>query len=651
LVGAEFRPHTIALHELERSRGEHATLREALSEVGMVSIVDLPGFVELRRRVLGGAQACLRDLPEEDARSHIFEDGTERRTLALSVHDVAAIRTDVPSCARLSEALSGFRELVGGVQRTFARNLGAMLEFGGKPLLVTKDGAAYETLESLFENGDHLDHVHSYHLQRTHQRSDMHTMDLHTDQGLCIAFAPALMVEEVAGGALRGSGKVAGKFHVQLQDESIVEVGLRDDELIFMLGDGVNQYINPKKLDGPELRAVPHALTMPQHVSNEWRVWFGRMFLPPGDAVSEEHGMTFEEISGMMSKAWLTEESQPRLNLGCSRGQRAAELRQLDAVAPPCSSGARRRCSGSCANNQLQCWWRCMNHTDLAATCSSGEHVNCTNRRDEISLGKDHGDYDLQCTSSTTLLQGNCEIEQINKDRPNTCSSSGFETFMQDEGDYKGRHVLSLNDQNEPEVVFKWKLEESKVKAMLAFNGKASWMAVGMENFGASKNGMQGAPVVLGISANDDEFQNLKGSVREYRIHDSESRLRNWNTPYAFPAVTGTEMLETGCYTAMKFTTDSFFGEALNITSGSNRLIWALRASSYMHIGKDSYHEGCDGTTSTRYRGGGAKSPWVVDFNNYLPEDDTQTNGCDRGYRIVGALVGLAIFTSSMLHA
>jgi hypothetical protein len=69
-------------------------------------------------------------------------------------------------------------------------------------------------------------------------------------------------------------------------------------------------------------------------------------------------------------------------------------------------------------------------------------------------------------------------------------------------------------------------------------------------------------------------------------------------------------------YTALKFTTNSIFGKSLNVTSGSNRMIWAIRASSYMHIGKDSYHEGCDGLTRTRYRGGGSTFPWSIDFTN-----------------------------------
>jgi len=642
LSTATFRPHTVSYQDLESARGEHPLLRQALTDVGMVAISDIPGYQELRRKVLAGAHRCLQDLPQDDARGHIFEDGTERRTLAMAAAGEVPVHGDVASCAGLQDELKSFRTLVSSVSRTFAGTLGAMLNLGDEPLLASKSQGQYDSVESIFLHGDHLDHIHSYHLRPTHQGSAKRTMDLHTDQGLCIAFTPALLVEEDAQGVVQGLGKNAGKFQVQLRGGDVVEVDLRGEELIFMLGDGVNQYVNPKKLDGPELRAVPHALTMPQHAANEWRVWYGRMFLPPADAVNEDYGMTYGEMKDMLTEAWVTEDEdlESHLTLGCSGGKRAQELRELDEVAPPCSSGARRRCSGSCANNQLQCWWRCMNFTELESTCSSDEHVNCTNRRNEISVGGvHHGDYDLTCTSSTQLVRGNCELEQINADRPDTCNSAGFETFLTEQSTdvYDGRHVLLKDADGQPEVVFLSGVTDGKVVGMMAFNGKLAWMAIGIENRGASKNGMQGARVVLGMSAHDQEMSNLAGTVKEYKIHDSESRLRHWNTPYSSPAVSDSEMVEESCYTAMKFTTDSIFGESLNVTSGANRLIWALRASTYMHIGKDSYHEGCAGEERTRYRGGGAANPWSVTFS--APEDVNAAHGRGQG-GAVGFLFG-----------
>jgi hypothetical protein len=66
-----------------------------------------------------------------------------------------------------------------------------------------------------------------------------------------------------------------------------------DDSLHIMLGDGVQQYINPRLArSAPPLRSTPHAMVMPRGADGESRSWYGRMFLPPADAISEEHGTT-----------------------------------------------------------------------------------------------------------------------------------------------------------------------------------------------------------------------------------------------------------------------------------------------------------------------------------------------------------------------
>merc|ERR1719410_244816 len=209
-------------------------------------------------------------------------------------------------------------------------------------------------------------------------------MSFHTDQGLCIAFTPALIVR---GDAVVENADV-GTFRVQLRGGDRVELDLHGVDLVFMLGDGVNQFVN-SKVRGESLRAVPHELTMPEHQSHEWRLWYGRMFLAPRDAISMEHGANYGELQDMLTEAWVTEDErfQHQLSLGCSGDLQTRELRELTED-PPCASGARRRCSGSCANNQKQCWWRCMNFTEVEATCASKDMAfNCTNRRDEISIG------------------------------------------------------------------------------------------------------------------------------------------------------------------------------------------------------------------------------------------------------------------------
>lgn len=198
-----------------------------------------------------------------------------------------------------------------------------------------------------------------------------------------------------------------------------------------------------------------------------------------------------------------------------------------------------------------------------------------------------------------------------------------------------------------------WNVVAGRVRAVLALNSKASWLALGIENLGGKHNGMNGAPVVFGITSKDTEFPHLTGIVQEYRVHSKESRFRTWNTPYEDPAIADTEIIEENCY-----------GHKLNITSGSNRLVWAMRVSTYMQVGKDSYHEGCSGENRTRYRGGGSKTPWIVDFHNTTRQsagavmpavDQTDVLGTTEtdcavtlsGKAIVSLLLALAILHSA----
>jgi len=639
-AGQPFRPHRVPHAELAHgpdfSRSPAGlAFTKALSDVGMVTISDIPGYAALRREVLQGAHKCLQALPEELARGHTFEDGTVRTTLAMS--DTSGTRDawhgGESRCMSLRSQMSEFRTLVNDVSRAFSARLGEVLSFDDDLILASTDPeVSYESVEDLFNFGERLEHVHSYHLPQKHQTPGSVTMDFHTDQGLCIAFTPALIVDEHANGTTGASGGLSGKFEIQLRGGEQVPVEIQDDHLVFMLGDGVNQYVNSRAAGGP-LRAVPHALTMPSHRADQWRLWYGRMFLPPADAMSE-HGITYGAMRDELMEAWVSEDdlSERRLSMGCSGRQHARELRQLSDD-PPCASGARRRCSGNCANNQLQCWWRCMNYTEAvsqeACTGAGYLYANCTNRRDEVSIGgKDHGGYELTCTNSTQPVRASCDLELINKDRPSNANAAGFEAFLANQGSFSGRNDLSEDAEGNPDVVFLWDVtDDGKVEALMAYNGMVSWMSWGIENLGGGLRGMKGAPVIFGISSEDTEYPALQGTVQEYKIDHDESRFRFWKEPYPNPATTDAGMISQGGYTAMKFKTDAIYGVKLNITSGSNRLIWAYRASSYMHVGKDSYHEACDGNTRTRGRGGGANDPWDLDFNipSTTPKAQNQT--------------------------
>jgi len=584
---------------------------DALSTVGAVAVSDIPGYDALRRRVLREAHRCIRASPEAVDQS--FEDGTVRRSLA-GVKDASGAQDILlgqgaeveAECAAFRRSSDEFRNMVSLAADAFGSRLDDLLGMEeSSPLMrAAEGGGAYETVSDVFHHGQHLEHFHSYHLPAPRAGADK-TIDFHTDQGLCIAFTSALLVDESDAG-VRGTDRPAGEFQIQLRSGERVPVEFVSSHLVFMLGDGVDQYLNTRMRSGPHLRATPHAMTMPDHGRSESRVWYGRMFLPPRDALSEAHGISYGSIRDRMVQAWASGEGAEMLSMGCSGSQRARELQSSP---------------DSCQANQIYCWMRCMNHTPEAnpQTCEAeGSTLKCTNLRDEVSDGMNHGSFAPSCSNSTQSVTESCKLPQMNAARPSTCGKAGFDAFVGIQGaGLEGRRDLSA------QLVLRWSVTaEGKVKGMLAFDGKVSWMALGLEFQGGLNNGMNGGHVIMGISSDDGEYPRLAG-VKEYTISRTTNAFSAWNEPHTnerYGALTEAEFTSQGCYSAMKFTTASIGGVPMNITSGSNRMIWAVRSSSYMSVAKESFHEGCVDGAAVKLSGGGSREPWIMDFRQLSEE-------------------------------
>ena len=214
-----------------------------------------------------------------------FEDGTLRRSMGASNQNGEAAPFDhgeaSEACERFDQSSQKFRDLVTEVSNSFVERLDAILDIDEPLLRSAENEESFATITDIVAAGKHLEHFHSY--QRIHDTGsasaqEPHTIDYHTDQGLFIAFTPAHVIDEVKDKPTNG----AGEFFIQFQDGSAMAADFLSDELIFMLGDGVNQYVNKKCQSGPPLRATPHALRMPSQSASEFRLWFGRMVLPPG---------------------------------------------------------------------------------------------------------------------------------------------------------------------------------------------------------------------------------------------------------------------------------------------------------------------------------------------------------------------------------
>jgi hypothetical protein len=175
-----------------------------------------------------------------------------------------------------------------------------------------------------------------------------------------------------------------------------------------MLGDGVNQYASSMMTQDEHLfRAVPHRLSV-QSGSGE-RVWYGRMVLPPSDAVHPLHQRTFGDLRQELI-------ANPQESLGCSSGFAslvAARERSLQTDQVKNSTAGQATAEEMCNNDaQFYCWHRCMNYTELVsptaceavATSDAPHEVACHNHdTNELWPGTHDPDYELGCVASSVV--------------------------------------------------------------------------------------------------------------------------------------------------------------------------------------------------------------------------------------------------------
>lgn len=369
---------------------------EALQHVGMVSITNVPHLKELRQSTLSwNMHICSQE--SKAAKSNHYPDGTLRRTLATHTTSIGAHplhhNTDSMACRTFSDASQKFREVVDHVTTLFAMYLSSLLlPVQDKPLpYLIASNESFVTFSDIVNNGEHLEHFHSYQRLQESNRiealSPEGTIELHTDQGLVLAFAPGRMVHEHTDRL----PELSTGFTVELSDGtlSLVEFDENDD-LVVVLGDGVNQCINPRLPHNQRLRALPHALALPAHPENQARVWYGRMVLPPATAIHPQLGMTFGALREALVHASNTTAANTdtkALTIGCSLDTLVA--RQLEET--------------SCEADSLYCWHRCMALTDYNVSeeiChQQGKEVFCVDTNGRLWDGS-HGNFYPGCATN-----------------------------------------------------------------------------------------------------------------------------------------------------------------------------------------------------------------------------------------------------------
>jgi hypothetical protein len=187
----------------------------------------------------------------------------------------------VASCIHFKDQLSSFRSTVDSVTKLFATQLSHEMEEGtvflnsstssSQPLLRNSDpnGVDYMNINQIVNGGVHLEHFHSYQKNKKvgvdnnndsnnnieddsyYEEGDEEkkkTIDFHTDQGFFIAFTPGMIVSPIAAAAAAAAMQtqelpLSNGFYIQdiTSGERMHLVFTEEDELVFMMGDGVNQ--------------------------------------------------------------------------------------------------------------------------------------------------------------------------------------------------------------------------------------------------------------------------------------------------------------------------------------------------------------------------------------------------------------------------
>jgi hypothetical protein len=414
------------LLHLKANKYDGDAVLRALSETGMISITNVPAFDPVKDETLRWMHACA--LESQATKEQTLEDGTRRRTLATHTlppngqgdddnhnnkHTMAhQVPHSVP-CDQFDAASQAFRAKVADVTHVFAEVLSSLLDTE-IPILQKKTSnnhnanadTAYDTFADVVKNGEHLEHFHSYQ-KFTETESDeisKETIEMHVDQGLFLVFTPGRLADASPSSSdntnTAKTATLTDGFYIQLADGSRAMVNFDpEDDLVILLGDGVNQYLN-RKIQ-PALRAAPHALVMapmtdksstttvttPEAAAAAARVWYGRMVLPPANAIHPDyHDRTFGELREKLIAASIEDVEDHHLTIGCSSTMQARKLQN----------------ASTCAQDTLYCWHQCANLTQYNVStqiCSSRRlSLICADpTTGQLWDGIAHGDYVPVC--------------------------------------------------------------------------------------------------------------------------------------------------------------------------------------------------------------------------------------------------------------
>ncbi|CEG40715.1 uncharacterized protein PHALS_10899 [Plasmopara halstedii] len=313
-------------------------LLDRFQENGIIALQNVPGFASLRHEYLRTAATCAVQAQEKGADFLLhrqLRDRTNRYTVSLdsgrqltqSFNQSPELLALCPEFVELHAALSKVVELA-------VTNVGSALDATQTFKIQAEQGAVVMTARKLLEDSVHLDHFHAYEAPQSMKKieddllldlNDL-SLELHTDNGVMIAMTAPEYFQVSSTGIveLKNTSKEDSGLFIQTGNGEIVRPVLYPDELILMLGSGIEHWIKTS----PPLHSVLHGMRYPRSVSLSegdhstkiLRSWFGKMILLDSDQQMDNSGLTFRQYANQTTRYLLqqgTEESELFSTVAC----------------------------------------------------------------------------------------------------------------------------------------------------------------------------------------------------------------------------------------------------------------------------------------------------------------------------------------------
>jgi hypothetical protein len=379
-----------------------------LLTLGGIQIVNIPKFQEARETALSSLAECLQKEDPKNSIQTVMNDGSKRLTTGAG--NIKGVPQEMTSgCGSASKSLRS-------VIDTATSQLLKLLDASATPT-APEVMSPYQSFMDLSQNGEHLEHLHSYFAPQevtdhSSSSSKSFTMDLHTDAGLFIAMTNGYYS---APSSSTSSSTPRNGLYIQLPSGEVVEAETDSDSLVFMVGQGSADWLSP--VLGGKLRPLPHALSA--DLSSGWtRSWYGKMYLPPLDALLpdfEGSQMTYgsyrrQELSASQRAADSNLKVSTYLPAAC--GMMPSSHRLLEMVQNTlCDNG-----------NGVMCWQQCYPLSDY----SCGDEAECI----DTATGEPV-DGTIMCPSAAGM--GACEVQcpiPKNSSGDDFCWGAGTDMFM-----------------------------------------------------------------------------------------------------------------------------------------------------------------------------------------------------------------------------